>query len=444
MCTSPLYVKPRHLRFFPHVSMYQVPCGHCDECVTHKSNSLYVRAYHEYRACIAAGGIGFMCTLTYSNDTVPRYQGHMVFNKKHMIDFFKRLRMALDRYYKKHYNTSSPDFKYLCTSEYGSDPNATHRPHYHLLIFFRQYISHVTFRSVFRSCVQDNRVKVYKPFFGYVLQCDVIDRTRGGISYSAKYVCKDSFFASQDKLIRDKIRDVQYHIDRQFGIVHETDDMDVLHNQSVRSRKDYKNAVQQYVLPYRHMLQFYMCSNDFGVSAILDYYKDSFKSLTFININGYNFSVPRICYDYIERDNGKAFVIDLKQSCQAHYVLQKISYLRDNGYINLDFDEYTDIGLFVRNRLAFLKGKIVPKSPEMSIFQVYDNYFPSMKGNDNVGVLYDSLCTEQLQDLFAKVCQYIRLYDIVTCDARAYNVRRRLDDERQERQRKKQNRGLHI
>ena len=109
----------------------------------------------------------------------------MVFNKKDVINFIKRLRVTLDRYYKKHYNINAPDFKYLVSSEYGSDPTRTHRPHYHLLFFFRDMIPFRLFRWAFNESTYNRKNGIR--YFGIIKQCDVIDRLRGGIRIALEH-----------------------------------------------------------------------------------------------------------------------------------------------------------------------------------------------------------------------------------------------------------------
>ena len=153
MCTSPILIKNRKFRplnSLEYVHKFvRVPCGVCDECLRKRAKDIYVRARFASEDAFLAGGTGFMVTLTYDNDNVPVFEFNgkrmFVFNKKHVIDFIKRLRTSLDRFYNKHYGTDAPDFKYLFTSEFGTDPTRSHRPHYHGLILFRKTISLYSF-----------------------------------------------------------------------------------------------------------------------------------------------------------------------------------------------------------------------------------------------------------------------------------------------------------
>lgn len=87
----------------------QVPCGKCQGCLADRAREWAVRMYHEAslhdRNCFV--------TLTYSDPPPP------TINKKHLQDFFKRLRHDYR-------------FRYVACGEYG---DATRRPHYHAVFF---------------------------------------------------------------------------------------------------------------------------------------------------------------------------------------------------------------------------------------------------------------------------------------------------------------------
>lgn len=94
----------------------QIPCGKCDGCKADKALSWSIRCAQEAslfdRNCFI--------TLTYDDAHVPA-DGKLV--KKHLQDFFKRLRhMANIRYY--------------ACGEYG---DKTKRPHYHACIFGQDF-----------------------------------------------------------------------------------------------------------------------------------------------------------------------------------------------------------------------------------------------------------------------------------------------------------------
>ena len=226
MCTRPILIKNRKYRDLGvnlSSSYMSVPCGECDECLSDKANDIYVRARYEFDDCLRSNGCGFMCCLTYSNETLPYFNvgnnKFMVFNKKHVIDFIKRLRISLERHYMKHFNRSAPAFKYLVTSEYGTDPTRTHRPHYHLLFFFHEQVGINTFNDLFSRClyVQEGKDKHY--VFGTRYQCDVLDSKRGGIKYSGKYVLKDLMYEPQRKSIVNAINFYRDYVESKHGII---------------------------------------------------------------------------------------------------------------------------------------------------------------------------------------------------------------------------------
>lgn len=324
MCTNPLHIRLKKYRCYGIGTSIQVPCGKCYECLHKRASSIYTRARVEYEECLKAGGNGFMCCLTYSDDLVPTLvidgKRYMVFNKRDVILFIKRLRTNLQRHYKKNLGVNAPFFKYLVTSEYGTEEGKTHRPHYHLLFFFREPCSFTAFRTCFTLSLQNRKRGSGVYCFGYIKQCDIIDRTRGGIKYSAKYVCKDIMYEYQRDYIEKLIRYKQDVINQRFGIYSddENDFLKILHNKLIRASKSYKKAVENEVRHYRYMLQFYMLSNDLGGSAYLERYGDYVLDMPVINFDGFEYSIP------------SQFVTKITQK----YGLEGLSKLRHNVFLN--------------------------------------------------------------------------------------------------------------
>lgn len=288
-------------------SYVKVPCGVCDECTRKRAKDLFIRARFEAEDTFLNGGCGFMCTLTYDDNVVPTLfhlgKRYMVFNKQDVIDFIKRLRSKLDRFYKYHFSKSAPDFKYLITSEYGTNPFASHRPHYHLIILFRESIPYFNFRKCFESSLVNR--KSGERYFGKIYQCDVLDMSRNGIRYSSKYILKDQTYNNQKQIIYDYIKSKTEFVNTKHGIIDlPKSEEDFFHNKCIRSTKQYKRDIDTFVKPYRHMLQFYMCSNDFGCSAICNRYGESLFSLGVLNIDKCSYSIPKAVIQRLERDKG--------------------------------------------------------------------------------------------------------------------------------------------
>ena len=120
VCTSPIFLDPNRksatLAFrlrFP-AGLF-VPCGKCVACRKQRSLAWAIRLerempYHEYALFV---------TLTYDDEHVPE---HYSLKRKHLTDFFKRLRYFL----------GGRQIKYYAAGEYGE---RFHRPHYHAIIF---------------------------------------------------------------------------------------------------------------------------------------------------------------------------------------------------------------------------------------------------------------------------------------------------------------------
>lgn len=316
MCTSPLLIRNRKYKSLsveiPHTYI-KVPCGVCDECLRKRAKDMYVRARFEVEEAYRLGGVAFMCTLTYGTQLAPTFDiesshGSMsksvyVFNKKDVILFLKRLRSNLDRIYKKLYNKNAPDFKYLITSEFGTSEEGLHLPHYHCLFSFRKYISLFLFRKAFMESLVNRKSKFR--YFGRIFQCDLLDLSRGGVKYVTKYILKDLNYLSQQFKIKERIEFQTHFVNSKHGIIEFPETLqEYLHNKCIRRTKEYIKDVESFVLPYRHMLQFYMCSNDYGCTAICDRYGESLYTLGMLSIDGFPYSIPKQVVQRLERTEG--------------------------------------------------------------------------------------------------------------------------------------------
>ena len=101
-----------------------VPCGQCVECRKARQSEFVQRC-----SMISKFSWTLFGTLTYSNDSIPiKYVNGIPLkyaDSRDFQNFIKRLRQ-----YK-----ILPPFRYLAVTEYGSDENKHHRPHFHFLFF---------------------------------------------------------------------------------------------------------------------------------------------------------------------------------------------------------------------------------------------------------------------------------------------------------------------
>lgn len=101
----------------------QARCGSCPACRKVIKSLWTDRIMHEYRHGPQKDAGAVFVTLTYTDHHLPRSRS---LRKKDLQDFIKRLRKRL----------SSP-IRYIFSGEYGK--SATHRPHYHGIIFGLQH-----------------------------------------------------------------------------------------------------------------------------------------------------------------------------------------------------------------------------------------------------------------------------------------------------------------
>lgn len=172
MCLNPQKIRNNRKFLRPEIdSPYMiVPCGKCVECENDKVNDWYVRLRYEFERTKSMNGATYFLTLTYNDFCVPRLSKNdvsdildqfeidvddfndYVFNKNHLIQFFKDFRDLI----REKYGVSG--IKYFLVCEYGTDENSTHRPHYHVLIFSPVALHYNIIHSLANYCWSE-RVK---------------------------------------------------------------------------------------------------------------------------------------------------------------------------------------------------------------------------------------------------------------------------------------------
>lgn len=111
-CFKPFTVTDENKRQIP------VPCGKCPSCISRRISGWCFRIQQEYKVSHNA----LFVTLTYGDGKADRTEnGFLTLNKKHLQDFFKRLR-----------HECPLKVKYFVCGEYGGKKG---RPHYHAIIF---------------------------------------------------------------------------------------------------------------------------------------------------------------------------------------------------------------------------------------------------------------------------------------------------------------------
>lgn len=119
----------------------EVPCNKCLHCLSNKRDEWSFRLKQEQKISKSS----FFLTLTYNEENLPIHSRSEVdqdgyieivpeLNKKHFVDFIKRLRKTnYPKSAKVAYNSpETPTVRYYAVGEYGTE---TFRPHYHAIIF---------------------------------------------------------------------------------------------------------------------------------------------------------------------------------------------------------------------------------------------------------------------------------------------------------------------
>ena len=159
MCISPVTIPSNKILFREGIDKCKitVPCGHCWQCVQQKCNQWLVRLNSLWQKQKDLGLPSFFLTVTYAPEyrptfgnslynvvrpDMPFYDPHaFCFDKKGVKQFIKDLRQHL-----------GDGLKYFIVSEFGTDEEKQHCPHYHMLLFSPVKISDADFLTLCEFC----------------------------------------------------------------------------------------------------------------------------------------------------------------------------------------------------------------------------------------------------------------------------------------------------
>lgn len=172
------------------------PCGRCVHCRINKREEWTTRMRHEQSYWSKSAFI----TLTYDDEHLPKDGG---LDPHALTNFFKRLRINLDRTYGYHV-----PIKYFSCGEYGPK---TFRPHYHAVVFGVDWTNPIDIK-----CISDSwpfcAPHMWKPrkHHGHISGAiaKVCEQT---IKYVAGYVFKKALDNDTDKFIKQ--------MEEEYGII---------------------------------------------------------------------------------------------------------------------------------------------------------------------------------------------------------------------------------
>lgn len=119
MCDTPFVVRRDEVNI-------SVPCGKCEKCTKRRISGWSFRLIQQDKIAQTS----YFITLTYDPKKVPiTRNGFMVLDKKHLQNFFKRLRKSHEGLPIRDRNDP---IKYYAVGEYGGK---SYRPHYHIILF---------------------------------------------------------------------------------------------------------------------------------------------------------------------------------------------------------------------------------------------------------------------------------------------------------------------
>lgn len=308
MCYNPITIinpsKYVSLRFRERY-LLQVPCGHCAQCATNKSNEWYFRSYHQTLDCLNNGGYVLFDTLTYRNSDLPHISDFVsvpdgcdypCFNSRHIQLFNKKLR--------KRCSKLGSCYKFFLTSEYGTSEHHSHRPHYHILIY------------------SDGKIEPLL-LSRYIAECWSFGRT-DGIPYKTSYYVRNNVFTS-DKFA-DSLRTCRYvskYIQKSCKFQSEVNKrldkiMLSIADKMIDGWLDSPHAKRVRMKYSRLINQFHRQSKEYGASFMYSFDISDFDSISNISMpdcDKVHFSIPlpqyykrKFFYDVVKIDGNDTWI----------------------------------------------------------------------------------------------------------------------------------------
>lgn len=191
MCLSPIKIPNRKILYREGLDKQTltVSCGHCWQCVEQKCNQWLVRLNSVWQSFKDRNLPCYFLTVTYASEYRPTFGNSITdirpdfpvfdknawcFDKEGVKQFFKELRKEL-----------GDGLKYFVVTEFGTDVEKQHLPHYHMLIFCPCQISESDFLTL----------------------CEFT----WSKSVKQKYVPNEIIKWSKTKMVRDFVNNPQHH-----------------------------------------------------------------------------------------------------------------------------------------------------------------------------------------------------------------------------------------
>lgn len=285
MCYRPLHIYNNssyiHEGYFK--TQFTVPCGKCYDCRKALVSAWQVRCSEELNNCKRC----FFYTLTIDNDHISKYGTNdygydfITFSKTSVQKWFKRFRKSL----------GGIKLKYMLTSELGE---ITHRPHYHVLLYFYDDISEYQVHKAILKTWQQGFIKKGK--LGAVVL------NPNAVMYVCKYMHKtDKYYNGFAYKLGRKVlfkwykalKTVCPHIQRPpHGKLH----FELVDNSCLSSEKSlWNNFYNAAIRDYNEHASFHLQSTNFGIPQDDTKYKDT-ECLIYDHCGGYKTTKTPLYY----------------------------------------------------------------------------------------------------------------------------------------------------
>lgn len=292
MCVCPISIKNNKIDLDVRIdkASFQVPCGHCWQCDLQKKQSWRARAIAEYLAHVKVGGSVFYYTLTFNEESLPKYNDMPCFDKKLVQRFLKRVRHALEPI----------SMKYLLTSEFG---DLKGRPHHHVLFFLSLPYDSSKFYRIIEKNWSKGRYN-----YGFIQPGNFngVVNSSQAVDYVTKYITKaHNFDYEKFEIVHKGIID---NIENDIIECKKEDELQKFEDIRFREDSAYKNS-----LPFHlQSIGFGRYLDSFVNESTL--YNNVIKLSTYKGIKDFPiplYTLRHFCYDSVVNKNGNvSFVLN--------------------------------------------------------------------------------------------------------------------------------------
>ena len=377
-------INPAKIFSLQHCDRYinYVRCGRCFACQEQLSKEWYFRTVYEFKTCLEHNGYVYIDTLTYKNPPrvsrflpgIDKSLDFMCFDYKDIADFLKRVRIKLQR---KGFDVKN-NLRYFVSTEYGTDPNRTHRPHAHILFFVYGDLDNFLLSRIVSDSWKFGRTDGLPYKNHHYVNYNTIRQGLASSVRVAKYVSK---YVNKNSLFQ---KEIDKRIIRLLDFIHRQSEDDKHFEEWIKT----ESAKKQKRDIIRHLNQFHRQSLGYGASLLRDLdinqvIKDNILVIPDGTKVVNRISLPlyykrKLFYELVEIDGMKSWQLTdlgLKyKDCRDKDLQKRLkeTYKAAVELFNIEIEDIDSLVDYVLNKRGRLKGSI----PGDSLISVRAGAYP--------------------------------------------------------------------